>query len=260
MKKIFLALALLIFTASMPQNDTLRSGVYSWKNTKSGMAGKIERRKLLHGSTLDLANLEIHCSTLLAGETNHPPKATMDAEELIIIKEGTAKATVEDSTKTLGPGGLILLLAGDKQSILNTSDKPLTYYVLAYKSKNGLNIQRGKAGGGSLMKDWRDYVTLKTDKGESRPIFDQPSSMFKRFDVHATALNPGNVSHPPHTHRSEEIILMIKGNGEIQIGETFHKATIGDVILLNSNVPHEFKNTGKKPFGYFASQWHSNAE
>lgn len=34
----------------------------------------------------------------------------MDAEELIIIKEGTAKATVEDSTKTLGPGGLILLL------------------------------------------------------------------------------------------------------------------------------------------------------
>ena len=260
MKKIFLALALLVSTALMAQNDTLRSGVYSLKNIKSEMAGKIERRKLLEGSTLDLANLEIHSSTLLPGETNHPPKATMDAEELIIIKEGTAKATVEDSTKTLGPGGLILLLAGDKQSILNTSDKPLTYYVLAYKSKDGLNIQRGKAGGGSFMKDWRDYVTLKTDKGESRPIFDQPSSMFKRFDVHATALNPGNVSHPPHTHRSEEIILMIKGNGEIQIGETFHKATIGDVILLNSNVPHAFKNTGKEQCGYFAIQWHSNAE
>ncbi|HEX8678160.1 MAG TPA: hypothetical protein VF700_13125, partial [Segetibacter sp.] len=116
MKKIFLALALLVSTALMAQNDTLRSGVYSSKSIKSEVAGKVERRKLLHGSTLDLANLEIHSSTLLSGETNHRPKATMDAEELIIIKEGTAKATVEDSTKTLGPGGLILLLAGDKQS------------------------------------------------------------------------------------------------------------------------------------------------
>jgi quercetin dioxygenase-like cupin family protein len=53
---------------------------------------------------------------------------------------------------------------------------------------------------------------------------------------------------------------MIKGRGEIQIGETFHKATIGDVILLNSNVPHAFKNTGKEQCGYFAIQWHSNAE
>src|SRR5206468_504035 len=159
---------------------------------------------------------------------NHPPKATVDAEELIIIKEGSVKATVEDSTKILGPGGLILLVAGDKQSMINTSDKPVTYYVLAYKSKDGLNAARAKAGGGSFMKDWKDFVTVETDKGQSRPVFDRPSSMFKRFDVHATTLNPGMISHPAHTHRAEEIILLIKGNGEMQIGEPFYPAAPGD--------------------------------
>lgn len=224
------------------------------------MVGKIERRQILRGSTTDLANLEIHTSTLLPGEMNHPPKANADAEELMIIKEGNLKATVEGATKILGPGGLILLMAGDKQSFLNTGDKPATYYVLAYHSRDGLNLQRGKSGGGSLMKDWKEYETKQTDKGESRPIFDQPSSVFKRFDVHATSLNPGFASHLPHTHRAEEIILMIKGNVEVQIGEKFLPAASGDVILYNSMVPHAVKNTGKVQCSYFAIQWHSNAE
>ncbi|MCW3110050.1 MAG: cupin protein [Segetibacter sp.] len=260
MKIILWAFSFLVANNLLAQNDSLPSGVYSWSKAKVEKAGKIERRQVLKGSTLDLENLEIHTSTLLPGEMNHPLKANMNGEELIIIKDGSVKASVEDSTKILGPGGLILLMAGDKQSFINISEKPVTYFVLVFKSKDGLNAERGKAGGGSFMKDWNDYVTLQTDKGQSRPIFDRPSSAFKRFDVHATALNPGFASHLPHTHRAEEIILMIKGNGEMQIGEKFYPATPGDVILVNSLVPHAIKNTGNTPCGYFAIQWHSNAE
>ncbi len=260
MKTISLALLLVTATGLQAQKDSLQSGVYSFDNSKKQMVGKVESRQILKGSTSDLAELEIHTTTLLPGESNHPSKVNMDSEELMIIKDGHVKASVEDSTKILGPGGLILLMAGDKQSFTNTSDKPATYYVLVFKSRDGLNAPRGKSGGGSFMKNWNEYVTVQTDKGESRPIFDRPSGMFKRFDVHATALNPGKISHSPHTHRAEEIILMIKGNGEMQIGETFHKVTRGDVILVNSNVPHAFKNTGNTQCGYFAIQWHSNAE
>ena len=106
------------------------------------------------------------------------------------------------------------------------------------------------------MKDWNELQVKKTDKGESRPIFDRPSSMFPRFDVHATALNPGMSSHAPHTHRAEEVILMIKGNGEMLIGQTSHKAKAGDAILLRANIPHAFTNTGSVQCGYFAIQWH----
>jgi hypothetical protein len=41
------------------------------------------------------------------------------------------------------------------------------------------------------MKDWKDLTVTKTDKGESRQIFDRPSSMFERFDMHATNLDAG---------------------------------------------------------------------
>ena len=238
----------------------LPSAVYSLDKAKVRNVGNLEIRQVLNGSTLDLANLEIHTTTLLPGAMNHPLRANMEGEELIIIKEGMIESTIEDSTKVLGPGGVILLVAGDRQSSKNVSDKPATYYVLVYKSKDGLNASRGKAGGGSFMKDWKEFKTIETDKGQSRPVFDRPSSMFKRFDVHATALNPGFVSHAAHTHRTEEIILMIKGSGEMQLGETFNPVTVGDITLVNSMLPHAMKNTGNVQNGYFAIQWHSNAE
>ncbi|MEJ7767050.1 MAG: cupin domain-containing protein [Chitinophagaceae bacterium] len=239
------------------QTKELPSAVNRWKDIKVRDARTGQRRQILNGSTLDLASLSIHSSTLKPGVANHPPVVYSDVEELVIIKEGRLSVTINDSTKELGPGGLVLVVAGSKQTFTNQSKNPCTYYVLAYKSKNPVNIQRGKMAGSTFIKDWTELEVRKTDKGESRPIFDRASSMFERFDVHATTLNPGFASHAAHTHRVEEIILMIRGNGEMQIGNTFNKATAGDVILLNSKVPHAIKNTGTVPCSYFAIQWHN---
>ena len=81
--------------------------------------------------------------------------------------------------------------------------------------------------------------------------------MFERFDMHATSLDAGMISHPPHTHRAEEIILMIKGDVQMQIGENFYNSTAGDVIFLEANVPHALKNTGSEQCSYYAIQWHN---
>lgn len=256
MKIILLALTMLIALNSIAQTDSLPSAVYNWSDVKPQKTATGERRQVLKGSTLDLATLQIHTSTLEPGKTNHPPRAYNDREELIIVKEGNVKIMLGDSSKVLGPGGLALIVAGEEQSFSNPSNKPATYYVLGFTAKDPVNIQRGKQAG-SFMKDWKELEVKQTDKGESRPIFDRPSSMFPRFDVHATTLNPGFASHPPHTHRAEEIILMIKGNGEEQIGKAFHKAKAGDVILLNSNIPHNITNKGSMPCSYFAIQWHN---
>lgn len=260
MKNILLSLSILLTTSTIAQSDSLPSAVYSWAKAKVQKVGTMERRQILNGSTLDLANLEIHTTTLFPREMNHPLRANAVGEELIIVKEGSLRSTVGSITKTLGPGGLVLLIAGDEQSMKNESDKPATYFVIVYKSRDGLNVARGKSGGGSFMKDWKELKTIETDKGQSRPCFDQPSSMFKRFDVHATTLNPGIASHPAHTHRTEEIILMMRGNGEMQLGATFHRTAPGDVVLVNSKLPHAIKNIGSEQCEYFAIQWHSNAE
>lgn len=241
----------------MAQTDSLHSGVYNWSNVEAKKVENRETRKVLEGSALDLSNLEIHTSTIGPGVVNHPPRSYNDLEELILIKEGNIQVTINDKANILGPGSIVFIVAGDEQSFKNISDKPVTYYVLTFKGRNPVNIQRGKNGGGSFVKDWKDIVVKKTDKGESRQIFDRPSSMFERFDMHATNLNAGMRSHPAHTHRAEEIILMIKGNVQMQIGESFYDAASGDVIFLEANVPHALKNAGSEQCSYFAIQWHN---
>jgi len=239
------------------QTDSLQSAVYNWSNLKVQKVETRETKKVLEGSTLDLANLEIHTSTLAPGITNHPLRAHNDVEELILIKEGNVQVTINDTTAILGPRSIVFIIAGDEQSFKNISDKPATYYVLSFKGRMPVNIPRGKNGGGSFIKDWKDLAVTKTDKGESRPIFDRPSSMFVRFDIHATNLNAGMISHPPHTHRAEEIILIIKGDVQMQIGENFYNSTAGDIIFLEANVPHALKNTGSEQCSYYAIQWHN---
>lgn len=263
MKSVFFFLAMLIFMGLMAparaagrQTDTVPSTVYKWNNAKIQKSAGRESRQILKGSTRDLANLGIHASTLEPGVTNHPPAAYSDREELLIVKQGQLKATINGTSKVLGPGGLALIVAGDEQSFQNVSDKPATYYIIAFQTKVPVNIQRGRDSGGSLMKDWGELEVKQTDKGESRPIFDRPSSLFERFDIHATALNPGFASHLPHTHRAEEIILMIKGTGESQIGNKFYEATAGDIVFYSSQIPHAIKNKGTEQCGYFAIQWH----
>lgn len=259
MKTLLLAFTLFIVTGSIAQTDTLKSGVTTWANLKIEKTQTGERRQVLKGSTLDLADLSIHASTLAPGQINHPPRANTEIEELIIVKEGRLTVMINDSARTIGPGGLAMIIAGDSQSFRNDSHDPATYYVLILKSRKSPDIPRGKKAGGSLVKEWTDLVMRKTDKGESRPIFDRPSSMFGRFEMHATALNPGFSSHDPHTHRAEEIILMIKGNVTMQIGQSFNNATAGDLIFLASGDLHATKNIGTDQCGYFAIQWVNEA-
>ncbi|MEO6329227.1 MAG: cupin domain-containing protein [Ginsengibacter sp.] len=257
MKKLLIIPGFLITTNLMAQTDSLHSGVYNWSNLKPQKTEKRETRKVLEGSALDLANLEIHTSTIGPGVVNHPPYAYNNLEELILIKEGSLQVTINDTTKVLGPGSIVFIVAGDTQSFKNISETPVTYYVLSFRGRNPVNIARGRHGGGSFVKDWKDITITKTQKGESRQIFDRPSSMFERFDMHATNLEAGMISHPPHTHRAEEIILMIKGNVQMQIGENFYNSAAGDVIFLEANVPHALKNTGSEQCSYFAIQWHN---
>ena len=253
MKLRMLAFAITISLAAFSQQDTVATDVYKLKKPAKG-----NKQIILHGSTPDLADLTIYTITLAPGKSNAAAVAYPDKEQLIIVKNGTIKLTVAKQESMLGAGGLALVVAGDKQRVTNNTSQPATYYVISYTAKDAVDINRGQRGGGSFMVDWKDMVVKQTEKGQSRPIFDRPSSMFPHFDVHATTLNPGISSHAAHTHRVEEIILKISGNGKMQLGEEFKNTAGGDVVFVNSMVPHAITNIGNEPCSYFAIQWHTN--
>ena len=208
---------------------------------------------MLKGSTLDLAELEIHTTTLGPWQMPHAPHTHDDFEELIIVKEGKLKVTIGDSSKIIGPRSFALIVAGDHHGFQNASDDLATYFIIKLKPKS---IEKNKnRNSGSLVKDWTELVAEKTNKGERRSIFDRPTQLLTRFEMHSTSLDAGFASHDPHTHRAEEMILMIKGNVQMQIGQQFYPATSGDLVFLASGVLHALKNVGNERCSYFAIQF-----
>ncbi len=254
MKSFLSILLIFITTYAIAQTDSLRAGVYT-PSKKTQKTGTVERRQILSGNTLDVKHFEVYTLTLPAGKKYTSTAADSKVELLIIIKSGIVNVTLHDSTKAVGPGSLALILAGDKVSFENKSNDPASWYVLNYQTSME-NLKRGHDAGPSFLKDWNTLKVTKSANGERRDLYDRPTTMFERFDVHATVLNNGRNSHEPHTHRAEELILMINGESQFQIGQEKFMAHNGDAVLMASKVLHAAQNNGTTPCSYYAIQWH----
>jgi (S)-ureidoglycine aminohydrolase len=256
MKRVFFLPSLLFATIVVAQQkDSLLSRVYYWDELPVTKEETRLRRQVMEGSTTMLSYFEVHASTLEAGKAPHPPHKHEDMEELVIVKEGMVTVTIGDSSKTFGPGSVAMAMPPDMHGITNSGKTNATYFILKYRSRLPMNLERAKQKGGSFLLNWNDIAFTKTEKGGRRNFFDRGTSQLGTFEMHTTMLNPGLSSHAPHTHAQEEIILLLKGNVEMEIDGKRYKAAAGDLIFLASNIPHALHNTGNEPCEYFAFQW-----
>ena len=255
MKQVFVCILLLTTTSLIAQaGDSLLSKVYYWNKLEVKKEDSRVRRQVLEGKTFALSYFEIHASSLEPAKAPHPPHVHDDYEELIIVKEGNVKITIAGKSKILGPGSIAFAMPGDEHGIENAGTTQATYFILKYKGKlpdNG----RGKQAGGSFMLDWNELPTKNTGKGYRRDFFNRATSQLRQFEMHTTALNADSVSHAPHTHVQEEIILIVRGNVEMYIDGKLYKGSAGDLYFISANVPHALKNIGREQCEYFAFQW-----
>ena len=255
MKKMFAVLTILFSLSSPAQNDSLISGTHAWNQLKTEKTEAGEKRQILEAKTMHLDYLEIHATTLMPGKAPHPPHSHNDTEELVIINDGSLKVTIKDSSKILASGSVTLIMPGDEHGFVNIGKTPATYFVLRYRSRSTIDSDRGVKAGGSFTVNWNDLVFKERPKGGARQYYERPTAMLKRAEMHVTTLNEGLQSHDPHTHIAEEILLVINGNIEVQIGENHVGATAGDLVFLSSGILHAPKNIGKGQCMYFAIQW-----
>jgi (S)-ureidoglycine aminohydrolase len=256
MKVILTVMALTSSLSLIAQKtDSLPPHVYGWDTLITTIEDTRIRKEIMEGSTTSLAYFEAHVSSLQPGKAPHPPHTHADQEELIIVKEGQVKITINNVSNIMSPGSIAYAIPGDEHGIVNAGETQATYYVFKYKSKLPMELERAKQNGGSFMIN-RDTVTVKkTDKGQRREFFNKATSQLIKFEMHTTALNPGLDSHAPHTHKEEEIILIVRGNVTMHIGDNFYPAGPGDIVFLSSGVSHALMNTGKEQCEYFAFQW-----
>ena len=84
----------------------------------------------------------------------------------------------------------------------------------------------------------------------SRQFFRAPTATLDQLEVHATTLEPGKQSHPPHKHASEEVIIVDQGTVEAFGGGKWTRVGPGSVIFNASNTLHAIRNAGDGPATY----------
>ncbi len=253
-KTVFLIICLAPLLVAA-QNDSLISKVYEWKQPTGNINNKISSAVLFEGSGGDMQWIQMNAVELGTSGSSNKFTVPANEEQLYIVKRGTLTVGTNDSTYSLIRGSIVLLLPGQNFSIQNKGVAPCNYYIMKYRSRRPTDLQRGKDSGGSFVKDWNKIVFKPNEKGGGRSYFQRPTAMCKRMEMHVTTLNAGLKSHAAHTHHAAEMIVVIDGKTEMQIGQRFYQGKKGDVYYLGSYVLHGIRNIGTESCTYFAIQF-----
>jgi len=249
----------MFFSLSSPaQPAVIPADVYRWDAAPVSENATSQQRIFLEGSTPAFSHLKVHATTAsaplsLTEVELHPGHAHAD-EELIIVKSGELTVTISGKTEILEAGSIALISPNDEHSFANQGDRPVAYYVMRYQASRP-SATRSAEAKQSFIKHWDGLAFKPNDKGGRRNVFDTATAQSERFEMHVTTLNEGLMSHPPHTHKAAEILLLIEGQAEESINGKWLPAGVGDIIFLQSEVPHAIRNTGKGACTYFAFQF-----
>jgi len=102
-----------------------------------------------------------------------------------------------------------------------------------------------------------ELVLVKDTKESSEPygalrlILQGETGQLKSLTVGSMQLRPGQAPHPPHSHPEEELILVTKGECEINVEGKTSKAGPGTVMYAASNHVHGISNTSGSPMTFY---------
>ncbi len=252
MKKIFICL-LLLPVSGFAQQDSVLSGPYNWQQPAI-RKNNITSVVLSEGKAHDFEWIQLSANAI-TGSKKIKQTVPSNQEQVIIMKSGSATIHFGDSSFLLSPNSVAVLMPGENYTIQTTGNEACNYYTMKYSAKASRNINKLPISS-SYVKLWESTAFKpNTIGGGRRDFFERSTTLQKRFEIHVSTLKEGIRSHDPHTHLAEEIVLVIEGDTEMQIGQQFYKINPGGFYYLGSNVLHAIKNTGTKSSTYFAIQF-----
>jgi XRE family transcriptional regulator, regulator of sulfur utilization len=107
----------------------------------------------------------------------------------------------------------------------------------------------------SALLDWSGLNASPTSVGQFRQIVRGPTATLDELEIHATTLNPGQMSHQPHQHPNEEVVILQTGELEAFSNGKTQRLGPGSVIFNASNQLHSVKNVGSTPATYHVINW-----
>src|SRR6266851_4140646 len=103
--------------------------------------------------------------------------------------------------------------------------------------------------------EWAALEAKPTDTGARRDVMRSPTPTLDELEIHITTLNVGQVSHSPHQHPEEELLIVKEGTVETLQNGKASRLGPGSIIFHSSNDLHNIRNVGDTPATYHVIQW-----
>ena len=107
----------------------------------------------------------------------------------------------------------------------------------------------------STVIEWAALEAKPTQTGARRDVMRAPTPTLDELEIHITTLNVGQVSHPPHQHPEEELLIVKEGTVETLQNGKASRLGPGSIIFHSSNDLHNIRNAGDAPATYHVIQW-----
>lgn len=111
----------------------------------------------------------------------------------------------------------------------------------------------------SQVFQWKDLPVKVTPSGMRRDVFNTSTATLLNLECHVTTLLPGKISHPPHRHAHEEIIIITEGTLEVNLKGEITEAGTGSILFYAPQDLHGVKNNGTTNATYHVFTWKTPA-
>lgn len=126
----------------------------------------------------------------------------------------------------------------------------------AVVSEKGSRVHRHQpAGGPAEPHAWRGVAVqeykLAADHhcGVLRSVLVGGNGEQTQFEVRYFEIAPGGFTTLEH-HRHEHVVVVLRGGGEVRLGEEWHPVGFGDTVYVAPHEVHQLRNPGQEPFGF----------
>ncbi len=111
---------------------------------------------------------------------------------------------------------------------------------------------------GPAVFHWNEMKPVANAVGSQAHLCQQPTATLDQLEMHVSTLNPGEMSHPPHRHVNEELIILREGVCETLSNGAWVRVEAGSVVFNASNSLHGFRNVGPWTAVYHVINWSPN--
>lgn len=192
---------------------------------------------VITGSTKYFRSLEVYYVTASV-RFSHLDQ-THDVEELVVVTDGSLEVTINDKKDIITAGEAAVILPGDRHSLENAEDNPVSYFLITYASKDEDDaIEIDSAGDSGILKF--DSVGTITPYGKRYRYPERSTMMCPHLQLAGYALNTGGTQRNEASAASS-MLLISSGMLTIQSSDFGDDVQSGDVVMLAPGQSYQVK-------------------